>query len=455
MASNLEKNSPKAQQGTKRAAEEDPEGQAPKHQKVVIDLDADDAGTAAVDTTTDASKAKKKTKAKAKRQRAPRPPRPPRPCFTWPEPNSIIRVRKPCDRPEIPPTLVPHTGKGFLELPRLVRDQIYRHLLRSRAPIRVSTDWSEVPETARTRLDPAILETCRQIADEGAQVLYGENTFSYNMRDAPPPDEDLRSLSDLRYIYWTRHSHLLRTLEIVASPMCTGAEHCTRLAAAVRDIPKGAILDTLTLKLSPRRVIKDEVKVTIDVTQAPEPRKKYELQMGVEVAPATYRTTMIEFFDPEMTSGPVVALQRAPVRKLALVVYQGGLRHHGQIDTRFLAANVGRLALENNMSPEEKATKTAEVEAAVAGLAGRIEPLFDNEKRTTAVGQRWFTWRTVGAETAQYERLSVNKAMVGESSSMKRIRALFLEQAPPRGLEPDINPARKRRKTNAASGTET
>ncbi|KAL2118382.1 hypothetical protein VTJ04DRAFT_8042 [Mycothermus thermophilus] len=108
---------------------------------------------------------------------------------------------------------------GFFSLPRELRDKVYRHLLTTPQPIPVHFLWTRVVgrritrrtrSRARannnhttataggsfsffdsdnedsdldTRIDTRVLRVCRQIAEEGLRVLYGENTFLYTLRD--------------------------------------------------------------------------------------------------------------------------------------------------------------------------------------------------------------------------------------------------------------------------------
>lgn len=65
---------------------------------------------------------------------------------------------------------------SFLRLPREIRDQIYRELLLNTFPLIVHLRRAYTFE-AGTRPYPAILQTNRQVHDEAAAVLYGENTW--------------------------------------------------------------------------------------------------------------------------------------------------------------------------------------------------------------------------------------------------------------------------------------
>lgn len=64
----------------------------------------------------------------------------------------------------------------FLKLPREIRDIVYRELLRDTYPLIVHLRRAHRFEVG-TRPYPAILRTNKQVHDEAAAVLYGENTW--------------------------------------------------------------------------------------------------------------------------------------------------------------------------------------------------------------------------------------------------------------------------------------
>ncbi len=66
-----------------------------------------------------------------------------------------------------------HTASGFFRMPYELRLRIYEDLLITDGPINIADNGPEI----KGRLEPQLLRTCRQIHDEGADVLYGSNTF--------------------------------------------------------------------------------------------------------------------------------------------------------------------------------------------------------------------------------------------------------------------------------------
>lgn len=62
---------------------------------------------------------------------------------------------------------------GFLRLPYELRLRIYEDLLVADSTIHIADNRPRFTG----RLEPQLLRTCRQIHDEGADILYGSNTF--------------------------------------------------------------------------------------------------------------------------------------------------------------------------------------------------------------------------------------------------------------------------------------
>ncbi|KAK4194703.1 hypothetical protein QBC40DRAFT_269890 [Triangularia verruculosa] len=66
----------------------------------------------------------------------------------------------------------------FLSLPGEIRNRIYRLLFRLD---------STIDDDCRPRLSAQFLRTCRQVRDEGLPILYGENTFGFEMNNTAGP----------------------------------------------------------------------------------------------------------------------------------------------------------------------------------------------------------------------------------------------------------------------------
>lgn len=88
---------------------------------------------------------------------------------------STSRSKNPYIAVNSEPTSVPGQSP-FMELPREIRDMIYRELLLDTHPL-ISHLRRASRFDAGTRPYPAILRTNKQIHDEAAAVFYGENTW--------------------------------------------------------------------------------------------------------------------------------------------------------------------------------------------------------------------------------------------------------------------------------------
>ncbi|KAK1979303.1 hypothetical protein LZ30DRAFT_726572 [Colletotrichum cereale] len=82
-----------------------------------------------------------------------------------------------------PEPLDDEQGFPLMKLPIEIRQKIYRQILVVKDPIRVRQGWSAVYPRNRPMVETSILRACRQIRNEAVDVLYGENTFLYLLRE--------------------------------------------------------------------------------------------------------------------------------------------------------------------------------------------------------------------------------------------------------------------------------
>ncbi|KAF2970077.1 hypothetical protein GQX73_g3529 [Xylaria multiplex] len=97
-------------------------------------------------------------------------------------PPVSLAVISPVDTPpadQSPVSAVCH----FMNIPPEIRDEILRYLLLWPHEIIVFRGWSRVYPRSRPRLDLSILCTCMALRDQGLLILFGENTFTYDLRD--------------------------------------------------------------------------------------------------------------------------------------------------------------------------------------------------------------------------------------------------------------------------------
>lgn len=119
-------------------------------------------------------------------------------------------------------TLVPATGAPtLLSLPRELRDMIYSHLFKAeyKQSTRSSRDRMKPHDLTHTRAETkmsdrlAILQTSRQLWEEGARILYGEHVFRFYVISAACDDTLLTQ----------RTVDLMQEVEIFLGPSKTPA----------------------------------------------------------------------------------------------------------------------------------------------------------------------------------------------------------------------------------------
>ncbi|TGJ78121.1 hypothetical protein E0Z10_g10641 [Xylaria hypoxylon] len=107
---------------------------------------------------------------------------------------------------------------GFAKLPTEIRDEILRHILLWPHDIVVFRGWSRVYPRLRPRLNLSILSTCRMLRDQGLQILFGENTFAYDLRD--PEEFQLHTDPVLEKVFGdsvvpiNQYGHLIRHAKV-------------------------------------------------------------------------------------------------------------------------------------------------------------------------------------------------------------------------------------------------
>lgn len=82
------------------------------------------------------------------------------------------------------------TGSDFLRLPIEIRNKIYQLILVAHHPIRVQQGWSTVYPRTRPRVTTSILRVSKMVRREATNVLYGDNTFLYLLRETASPPRD-------------------------------------------------------------------------------------------------------------------------------------------------------------------------------------------------------------------------------------------------------------------------
>jgi hypothetical protein len=109
----------------------------------------------------------------------------------------------------------------FATLPAEIRDEILRYTLLWPQDIAVFSGWSRVFPRSRPHMDLSILYTCQVLRHQGLRILFGENTFVYDLRDPAASDSDtkqvLESVFAKSVVPINEYGHLMRHVKIKAN----------------------------------------------------------------------------------------------------------------------------------------------------------------------------------------------------------------------------------------------
>ncbi|KAI1169228.1 hypothetical protein F5B18DRAFT_646085 [Nemania serpens] len=107
---------------------------------------------------------------------------------------------------------------GFMRLPTEIRDEILRYVVLWPADISVFGGWERVYPRSRPRLNLSILYTCRVLRDQGLRILFGENVFSYDLRDPVASHEHTSPVLHMVFgksvVPMKQHGHLMRHIKV-------------------------------------------------------------------------------------------------------------------------------------------------------------------------------------------------------------------------------------------------
>ncbi|KAI1648126.1 uncharacterized protein F4817DRAFT_364536 [Daldinia loculata] len=144
-------------------------------------------------------------------------------------------------------------------LPTEIRDEILRYILISPRDIAVFRGWTRVYGRRGPKLDLAILYTCRVLWLEGLRILFGENTFLYDIRDPPDYLEMTERIMGRVFlkdkIPIDKYGHLMRYIKINVPANRLNSTVISNFCNAIRKFVPGhglaepAHLHTLTLKI--------------------------------------------------------------------------------------------------------------------------------------------------------------------------------------------------------------
>ncbi|KAI1765960.1 hypothetical protein GGR53DRAFT_243068 [Hypoxylon sp. FL1150] len=184
------------------------------------------------------------------------------PAFPWDKNKKLERPPSPSfdlGREFAKMKLNPIDAMGDLgKLPTEVRDEILRYILIADGDIRVFRGWSLAYPRKKAGLDLAILCTCNVLRLQGLRILFGENTFFYDIRDPsdhlPHTYKVLNNVYDKCVVPIAKYGHLIRYIKIFISSNRLTPDNADNFAKAIyKFVPDGGLfepanLHTLTLE---------------------------------------------------------------------------------------------------------------------------------------------------------------------------------------------------------------
>ncbi|KAI1809070.1 hypothetical protein GGS20DRAFT_386626 [Poronia punctata] len=103
-------------------------------------------------------------------------------------------------------------------LPTEIRDEILRYILLWPKEIVVFHGWSYVYPRRRPHLELSILSTCQTLRTEGLRILFGENTFTYHLRNPKRSHKDTKPVIDGVFRHCevpiNEYGHLMRHVKV-------------------------------------------------------------------------------------------------------------------------------------------------------------------------------------------------------------------------------------------------
>ncbi|KAK0626557.1 hypothetical protein B0T14DRAFT_551769 [Immersiella caudata] len=179
----------------------------------------------------------------------------------------------------------------FKSFPVNLRNEIYRHLLVSQMPISVMGLWTEstrgttrrgrrggrnrpADEETETFIDARILGVCKQAHEEGARVLYSENTFLYKLRDVnilTAWNKCRRGANTAGSINFVKYGHLFRYMSLELENNRKEAPYEQLMALALKSLVNGSEVKLIRRKASHTPSCTEQIRLhTLTITISPE-----------------------------------------------------------------------------------------------------------------------------------------------------------------------------------------
>ncbi|KAE9366148.1 hypothetical protein N431DRAFT_294564, partial [Stipitochalara longipes BDJ] len=233
-----------------------------------------------------------------------------------------------------------------------IREKIYSHLLIYRKPIMVKEDWTTVERNPPQ--SHAIVQTCKQFAEEASRFIYQSNAFRAVLRN---PTTIFRRRED-PVEFHPKYLALLRNIIIDCSFHCWNLEWFEKVAAGLHKLVVAkTVLQSLTLALIP-----DRVGITTTA-------------LGRESNPVTFADFL--WYD-----GAIMTAIRhlAPKQLIVVIKKNGNKRFLMSVGMTYYQAGSEETPLANTETIRLAQTKADMVDKELSGLKDRFEAIYEDDE---------------------------------------------------------------------------
>jgi hypothetical protein len=236
----------------------------------------------------------------------------------------------------------------ILRVPLEIREKVYAYLLMYKRPVMVKEDWTTVERNPSQ--SHAIIQTCKQFAEEASRYVYKSNTFQAVLRN---PTTIFRRREDPVEIN-SKYCSLFRNIIIECSVHCWNLEWFAKVAAGLQKLVNAkAVIQSLTLILVP---------TSVGMTTT---------ALGVESNPVTFADFL--WYD-----GAVMAAVRKlnPKTLTILIKKSGNKRFLMSADLTYHRANFEETPLANTETLQLAQAKADLVDRELLALKDNFEEIF-------------------------------------------------------------------------------
>jgi len=241
----------------------------------------------------------------------------------------------------------------ILRIPLEIREKIYEYILLYKRPIMVKEDWSTVERNPFQ--SHAIVQTCKQFAEEASRFIYKSNPFMAVLRN---PTTIFRRREDPVQFH-PKYLYLLRNIIIDCSFHCWDLEWFEKVADGLQKLVRAkTVLQSLTLVLIPHRLLA--------TTTA----------LGREANPVAFADFL--WYD----GGIMTAIRQLAPKKLKVVIKKTGKRFLMSVDMTYHQADseLRETLLANTETFLLAKGKADMVDKELRGLKNKFEEVFEDDK---------------------------------------------------------------------------